>query len=692
MSSYGDLEIGIRRRDDEGYLVEYRYKSPGSAAESHSGSGPLILDPQELRQYAHDPEAYGRVLTQRLFADREVARPFAEARSSAESLQVPLRVRLLIHPDAAELHVIHWETLRDPRDGLFLGMDENFYLSRYTLTPDYRPVRLRLKSQLNSIVTVANPSNLEEYGLAALDVTKEANAAMEGLGPIPAKLLPAPESDERATLDNLIERLRKDRYDIVYIVCHGSTNRGESWLWLEQEDGTAARTSGEELVEQFKSIGEARPNLVVLASCESAADTAGEALTALGPRLAAAGVPVVMAMQGQISLETVADFMPVFFRELQQLGVVDRAMAVARGRVRNQPDFWMPVLFMRLEEGRIWSGFRDPQAFRKWPSLTSHIADKKITPILGSGLVGPILGSHKDIAQRWSHDYGYPMFAHERDSLPQVTQYLSVDQYPGFPGEQLEKYLRAELQSKFGGELPGALLAPNASLDELINAIGANRRQRVPWDAYKILASLELPVYITANLNKMLESALEEAGKRPRAMISPWNEYVISQEPMYGPQREAFGPTPETPLVYHLFGRLNEPDSVVLTEDDHFKYLIGVTKNADLVPTAVQEALTNRALLFLGFRLEDWNFRVLFQSLLSFEGEALRKYTKRRFVHIAVQLEPEGLQNPEIARNYLEKYFGEENINLYWGSTEEFIKELLFYLQNGEDEQRGAWR
>jgi hypothetical protein len=84
--------------------------------------------------------------------------------------------------------------------------------------------------------------------------------------------------------------------------------------------------------------------------------------------------------------------------------------------------------------------------------------------------------------------------------------------------------------------------------------------------------------------------------------------------------------------------------------------------------------------------LEDWDFRVLFQSLLSYEGEALRKHRKKRFVHIAVQLEPEGIEDPEKACSYLKERFGEENINLYWGSTEDFTKELTFYLPANDGE------
>ena len=68
-------------------------------------------------------------------------------------------------------------------------------------------------------------------------------------------------------------------------------------------------------------------------------------------------------MQGNVTMQTVDQFMPVFFQELQRDGQLDRAIAVARGAVRERPDWWMPVLYMRLKSGRIWyaPGFAEEQ-------------------------------------------------------------------------------------------------------------------------------------------------------------------------------------------------------------------------------------------------------------------------------------------------------------------------------------------
>jgi hypothetical protein len=141
--------------------------------------------------------------------------------------------------------------------------------------------------------------------------------------------------------------------------------------------------------------------------------------------------------------------------------------------------------------------------------------------------------------------------------------------------------------------------------------------------------------------------------------------------------------------VYHLFGVNDEPDSLVLTEDDYFDYLIGVTTNKELIPIAVRQALADTALLFLGFRIDDWNFRVLFRSIMSQEGRNRR----RKYAHIAGQIMPEEgrFLEPERARSYLEEYFQDAAISIYWGSVEDFAKELLAQW-NAEPDKRSPRR
>ena len=676
MKHYADLELSLRRIEEDNYAAMLRYNQPDSDADIRLGLSETIsvqIDQRALLATSNNPAAYGKLLSNYLFSNKELLAGFQQARASAGTAQIPLRVRLLLDSNAFELNNIFWETMRDPQDDkrtLFTG--EEILFSRYLSSTNWHPVKLRAKGNLKALVAIANPSDLNEYNLGEVKKEEELKHVQASLGDIPITVLPSNDTDH-CTLNAIINHLR-DGYDILYLVAHGAFVKEQPWILLETEDGTVSRISGQKLVNSIQDM-ENRPRLIILASCQSAGNGAGQALQALGPRLAEAGVPAIIAMQGNVSMDTVSTFMSVFFVELKRDGQIDRAISVARGAIRDRHDFWMPVLFMRLKSGRIWyiPGFGEDHVFRKWKALIAYIKDKSCTPILGPGLYEPLLGTLGDIAQRWAKEFNYPLSPADLDSLPRIAQYLTIDQSPQFPMLQLQELMIKDISARFGYELPPDLLDPkkDTKLDEFINIVGAKKRERDPDDSYKLLAQMPYRIYVTTNLNSMLESTLEEAGREPYVVLAPWNRYT--EERIRSLDLE-YEPDPEHPLVYHLFGRLAEPQSVVLTEDDYFDYLLGVSRNNDLIPGYVRNAIRNNSLLFIGFRMDEWNFRILFRSIVDKKTELMNEY-----VHMAAQVEPEEgrIIDAEGARRYLEEYFKNvASINLYWGTAEEFVKEL----------------
>ncbi len=679
-SECADLELSLTRRDAGLYALEMRFIQPGSETdvrlEDGGPGGPALvnLDFAALRERLLDADAYGRALGAALFAAPAVAAMYARADATAQQLGVALRLRLAIGPDAPELQGLRWETLRGPDGGLLVA-SERVQFSRYLSSADWQPVRLRPQADLRVLVVIANPRGLDQYGLAPVAVQALWHGVRVSLGGLQVDALLAP---GEATLANIAERLRGG-HDVLYLVCHGSWQRGASWLWLEDSAGDIDRITGEALVARITALT-MRPRLVVLAACEGAGageahGEPGEAMAALGPSLARAGVPAVMAMQGMISAETVDRLMPRFFAELRRDGQVDRALARARASVQDRGDGWMPALFMRLRSGRIGytPGFGDRSSFEKWPALLQSIKAGRCTPIVGPGLAEPLVGSTHELARRWAEHYRYPLTG-DRDDLPQVAQYLVVQQGSDFPRDQLETALRDSLRERWPLAVPGDM--SQASLDEQLVAAAAWRRAQGALDSFAVLAALPLPIYLTTAVDRLLEHSLGERGKTPASAVCAWHgELGADAEP--GELR----PDVQRPLVYHLFGRLDARDAMVLTEDDHFDFLIGVTGNRDLIPVTVRRALADTALLFLGFHMEDWNFRVLFRSIMNQQGGGRRK----RYAHIAAQIDPEQGRAVDIerARRYLEEYFDEADITIYWGSAEDFLRELQDRLAGG---------
>jgi len=669
---YADLEVGLYRRAADAYVVDFRFTPPDSDTDTRLTSGePFGVDTLALRAQELDLESYGRTLGELLLGPDAVGRAFAEVRASAAALQVPLRLRLLIDESASELHGLRWEAMRDPRDGAHLFTGEQILFSRYLSSRSWRSVALRPRSSLRALVAVASPRNSAEYALAPIDGAAEVARARQHFG---AEIVVHAELGRPATLPQIVADLRPG-YDILYLVCHGAMIRGQPVLYLQDEHGDVAATPGEELVVRLGELRE-QPRLVVLASCESAGDAAlvdGSPLAAIGPRLAEAGIPAVVAMQGRVGIDTVARFMPAFFAALQRHGEIDRAMAEARGAVRDAADYWMPVLFMRLRSGRIWytPGFAESAGYDRWEGLIGNIGAGLCTPILGPLINEPIFGSPREIAHRWSDAFHFPLESFRRDDLAQVAQYLAVYQDWNLPRRELATYLRDELLRRFGDLLPQTL--DTTKLRDLFAEVGKLRRAQGSFDSYQALAHLPFRIYITACTDSLLREALVAEGKRPVVEICRWNERLVNlPSPLL--KDPGYTPSAEQPLIFHLFGVNAQPESLVLTEDDYFDYLIGVSLNKRLIPEVVRDALVDRSLVFLGFHLEDWSFRVLFRSLMSHEGRARRD----RYANIAGQLMPEEGEflQPERARAYLQRYFGQSAIDIFWGSVTDFLQEL----------------
>jgi hypothetical protein len=107
------------------------------------------------------------------------------------------------------------------------------------------------------------------------------------------------------------------------------------------------------------------------------------------------------------------------------------------------------------------------------------------------------------------------------------------------------------------------------------------------------------------------------------------------------------------------------PESLVLTEDDYLDFLVAVSKEPKLLPHQIQRSLAGSSLLFVGYRLADWNFRVIHRGLVMAGESSLRRLS------VTVQLRASTAE-----RSYLEKYFRAMNVGVYWGTASEFVKEL----------------
>jgi hypothetical protein len=651
--------------------IDLAFTLPGAQVPAEH-QGRALFDLDALREVQNDLAEYGRRLGAALFADEPVREGFVLAVALAGTQQ--LRVRLYVDSDAPELHSIRWEALRTPGD-LPIATGDRVLFSRYLRSPDWRRVALVPERDLRALILISNPSDLDRYSpegvpLQPIDVAGELDRARRALDGIRTTEFAEPGS---ATVQNLINGIRSG-HNLIYVVCHGALIKGETRLFLERESGESTTITGEELAQEFRQLRQL-PALVVLAACQSAGSATGGALSAVGPLLARAGVPSVLAMQERVSMPTASQFVETFFTELRRDGRLDRAAAAARSRVKGEPDFWVPVLYTRLANACMWPPpAQDTDDFQKRSAVIDQIRKGTCTPIIGPGLLEFLLGPSRELAQGWADTFHFPMSPSDRQALPQVAQFLAVEQSPEFPADELARYVHGEIVARYGQLLPHSM--PNEDEDDyvraLVSEVGRRKRANDETDAYRVLANLPLPIYVSTNPDNLLCDALVEAGKQPVVELGRWNDQVEidsiwDSEPDYKP-------TVERPLIYHVFGQLRTRESLVLTEDNYFDFLLRVGTSQWRVPDVIAAAWAKNALMFLGFQMDEWSFRVLFRTIMSQPGRSLGN----KKPHIAVQIDPEEGSSlyPQRARKYLEQYFGEEHITTYWGSAERFMQEI----------------
>ena len=269
---------------------------------------------------------------------------------------------------------------------------------------------------------------------------------------------------------------------------------------------------------------------------------------------------------------------------------------------------------------------------KTWEMLLDRIKNDRCTPFLGAGACYGSLPLGAEIAKKWAVEHGYPFS--NSDNLIEVAQFLAVRYDPVRPKELI-------LQ-EFDG-LPGPDL-------------------RARDEPHALLADLPLSIYMTTNYDDFMVRALRRRHRDARRELCRWNQSLEVEESVFDTD---FVPTPANPVVYHLHGH-TLPESLVLTEDDYLSFLANIARNPKLLPGPIQRALDRSTCLFIGYRLADWNFRVLFQGLRP----------RLKFQNIAI-LKPSGdSDRAREQRDYLNRYYSSMDLQVYWGTAREFSAEL----------------
>jgi SIR2-like domain len=277
-----------------------------------------------------------------------------------------------------------------------------------------------------------------------------------------------------------------------------------------------------------------------------------------------------------------------------------------------------------------------------WKRLLRRIQSGKCTPLLGAGACYGALPLGADVAEYLAQRYGYPF--PDRNDLVRVAQYAAIQSDPNAPKEDVVDILRAAGPPKYSQP-------PKFGTD---------------GEPHGVLAGLPFPVVVTTNYDDFMLQAFKWKLKDARCEICRWQDVLRHVNSIFEKEPD-YKPTPANPLVFHLHGSLNVSESLVLTEDDYLTFLANIAAKPDLLPGVVQQAFAATSFLFIGYRLGDWNFRVIFQTLRA----------RQQFSSIVV-LKPPDETDPNRAahQTYFEKFYGALDMKIFWGTAREFSSQL----------------
>jgi hypothetical protein len=256
----------------------------------------------------------------------------------------------------------------------------------------------------------------------------------------------------------------------------------------------------------------------------------------------------------------------------------------------------------------------DPAAMQKQQqyemrvqSIAEMIKRRECILFLGSAIHAPAPDGSK---------YDYPI-----SKCPPIGSQLSelLATKCKYPGEDRWNLMRVswfyEFQSGFRSEL----------VRQVKEAV---HKDREPSPILRGLARLGFPLVITTNYDQLYERALtlvarDQAHQDQKTDAQVSATEAVFEKCVYSPlskvrtKDSAAQPTLANPYLLKIHGDLDQEESIVITDEDYIQFVLRMGDKHPYHPVGknVLTHLVSWPTLFIGYRLSDYNLRLLFKTL-----------------------------------------------------------------------------
>ena len=449
-----------------------------------------------------------------------------------------------------------------------------------------------------------------------LDVSREISGIREiarkrGIEPV--------ELRERVTATKVHQKLLNSRWDIVHYVGHGEVNAQKRLdIVLNAEDGSCVRLDAEILCHSFQT---AKVRLAVFNCCRSDGDHHNaDVVSGLGPMLMRMGVPAVVTMRYEILDHLASAFARYFYESLltgDSAGRIDVATrdaraALARAHDGNLRSCITPMvhlapgyhqLFDFREPVRDEPGVRDirpsPEIIVRRPpldpTLRDAIRDRRCVTVVGPGIL------QAGITRRASAAPPGPLDLINLLNASSITYPWSRDLElcrPGQPGCDWMQSIVLQWFCQHHSQ-------QNGGWEAVADKICKQYQGRDVPELMKAFAEIRFAAVFYTWFDGFLQDLVSRGRSGLTEVVSVSTRRAAEGAGLTGERR---------PLV-QLRGSVQNPDSLIITEDDHEKLAIDIAGMAPEISQLTRSQL-RCCVLFIGVSPREPLVRQLCQKLL----------------------------------------------------------------------------
>ena len=369
-----DERVQVEKWDDQGQSrgepsSPFRYKDKLEQITS-------LLQPvlsEELND-SKQARALGEALFDAIFDEvlrQELVSFYQEAvRDKKQLLRIELDIDEKTMPEVAALP---WEFMCLPASPnlseLWLGTDPNIVFSRRrTQWYPADPIQLEEGEKLRIALAISAPKYL---GTVKYEDVQETLQTLANKHSEQIEFLPVVNPANPSAIDELLEQ----KPHIFHFIGHGQLQNAEGEevgqiALVKQVFNTALWVDAGFFAGLFKRH---LPGVVLLQACESGMLSASQAFAGVASKIVEENIPVVVAMQYEVSNITASLFVNEFYERLAKGEPVDSAAqngryAIALHTLYGKRDFATPVVFMRVRNGHLFLPYE-----YELPITVSHV-------------------------------------------------------------------------------------------------------------------------------------------------------------------------------------------------------------------------------------------------------------------------------------------------------------------------------